>query len=285
MLMSQKYPWVSTLFKTLVVCFFIFSSNPSYAGYYSGYHYGHGYGHHGYRHHYGHHYGHNYRHSYGHHYGYNSHYGVSAHFSGDAGYVILGLLGVAVLSHIISNNSYRHNRYRRTDSYYQPKPYKPSSHYGRSTTYKKIVTKPTYSYDVNEGWDWLAKGNADYALDIFAIQSQQNMGSGIPKVGFAIAAATNGDTNRATRAMRKAIRIDATALDKININNIKPTLEALSENYNLILNNNKNNIDNTFMIAALSYLQQDYATANDMIAENDQSQSAINLRELIKKSE
>ncbi len=280
MLFNQKYHWVSRLFKTLLVCFFILSSSPSYAGYYKGHHYGHGYGHHGYRH-----YPHNYGHRYGYRHGYRGHYGVHAHVSGDAGYVILGILGVAVLSHIISNNNYRQKQYRRTHSYYQPKLYKPSRQTEQVITYKKTVTKPTYFYDLNEGWDWLAKDNAGYALDIFAIQSQQNLNSGIPKVGFAIAAASNGDTDRATRAMRKAIRIDATALDKININNIKPTIEALSENYKLILNNNTNNTDNAFMIAVLAYLQQDYATANDMITENDQSQSAINLRELIKRSE
>jgi len=98
-------------------------------------------------------------------------------------------------------------------------------------------------------------------------------------------AATNGEMDRATRAMRKAIRVDAAALDKININNIKPTIEVLSENYKLILNNNKNNTDNAFMIAALSYLQQDYITAHNMIAEDDHSQSANNLRELINRTE
>jgi hypothetical protein len=37
------------------------------------------------------------------------------------------------------------------------------------------------------------------------------------------------------------------------------------------------------MVAALSYLQQDYATANEVMAKSDQSQSANNLRELIDK--
>ena len=85
--------------------------------------------------------------------------------------------------------------------------------------------------------------------------------------------------------MRKAIRVDAAALDKININNIESTIETLSKNYQLILNNNKNNIDNAFMVAVFSYLKQDYATANDLIAESDKSQSANNLRELIVKKE
>jgi hypothetical protein len=85
--------------------------------------------------------------------------------------------------------------------------------------------------------------------------------------------------------MRKAIRLDATALDRININNIRSRIETLSEDYKLLLNNNKNNPDNAFMLATLSYLQQNYVTAGNLIAEDDHSQSANNLRELIAKKE
>jgi hypothetical protein len=259
------------IFSISLLLFLASSGNAvAYGGHGYHYGYGHGYGYHGYRH-------------YGHH-GFHGHYSHHGHI-GTAGYIFIGILGVAILSHILNNDNYRHRHYRESHSYKQPKTYKPPTHPGQISVYDKAILKPVYSYSDDEGWDWLAKGNADYALDIFAIQSQQNLNSGIPKVGFAIAAATNGEIDRATRAMRKAIRVDAAALDKININNIKPTIEALSENYKLILNNNKNNTDNVFMIAALSYLQQDYITARDMIAEDDQSQSANNLRELINRTE
>jgi len=178
--------------------------------------------------------GHGYHYGYGHGYGYHGygHYSHHGHI-GTAGYVFIGILGIAILSHILHNDNYGYRHYRESYSYKQPKIYRPSTHPGQISVYDKTITKPVYSYSNNEGWDWLAKGNADYALDIFAIQSQQNLNSGIPKVGFAIAAATNGEMDRATRAMRKAIRVDAAALDKININNIKPTIEVLSENYKL----------------------------------------------------
>lgn len=255
--------------KAFSISLLLFIASPNYAVAYGGHGYNYGYG---------------YGHSYGHH-GYRGHYSHHGHI-GTAGYVFLGILGVAVLSQILDNNNYRDRHYRKPYSYNQPtykqsRPYKPPTQPRHISIDKKSIANPVYAYSDNEGWDWLAKGNANYALDIFAIQSQQNLNSGIPKVGFAIAAATNGDTDRATRAMRKAIRVDASALDKININNIKPTIETISENYKLILN--KNNIDNAFMVAVLSYLKQDYATANDLIAESDKSQSANNLRELIVK--
>lgn len=259
-------------FKLFSVSILLFVTSPNYAIAYGGhgYHfgYGHGYGHYGY--------------SYNAHHGHYSHHG----HIGTAGYVFLGILGVAVLSQILNNDNYRYRHYRRPYSYNQPtyrqsRPYKPSTRSGRVSTNNKSRAKTIYDYSDNEGWDWLAKGNTDYALDIFAIQSQQNLNSGIPKVGFAIAAAANNEMDRATRAMRKAIRIDANALDKININNIKPTIETLTENYMLI--SNKNNTNNAFMVAVLSYLNQDYSTANNLIAENDKSQSANNLRKLIVK--
>lgn len=259
-------------FKLFSVSILLFVTSPNYAMAYGshGYHfgYGHGYGHYGY--------------SYNAHHGHYSHHG----HIGTAGYVFLGILGVAVLSQILNNDNYRYRHYRRPYSYNQPtyrqsRPYNPPTRSGRVSTNNKSRAKTIYDYSDNEGWDWLAKGNADYALDIFAIQSQQNLNSGIPKVGFAIAAAANNEMDRATRAMRKAIRIDADALDKININNIKPIIDTLTENYKLI--SNKNNTNNAFMVAVLSYLKQDYSTANNLIAENDKSQSANNLRKLIVK--
>ena len=276
---SQRYRQTRRSLKIFLFSLLLFAASPNHAVAYGGhgYHYGHGYGYHGYRH-------------YGHHgYGYGAYYSHHGGI-GTAGYVFLGILGVAVLSQIMDNNNDRYRDTRKTHTYKQPT-YNQSRSYTLQTQPRqfsidnKSKSKPVYIYSKNEGWDWLAKGNASYALDIFAIQSQQNMNSGIPKVGFAIAAATNGEMDRATRAMRKAIRIDVTALDKINIKNIRSRIETLSEDYKLLLNNNKNNPDNAFMVATLSYLQQDYITAISIISENDHSQSANKLRELLAKKE
>ena len=265
----------SRLIPLICIGLFVFASSPSYATYYSGHHYKPYYGQYGYSHHrpyvYKHHrhYGYPYHRSYYHsrhrHYG---HYGVSSHFSGDAAYVVLGILGAAFLTHLFTSNK---TEYRNT----YPKTYSNTA----PVKYKTPARKTTYHYNENEGWDWLAKGNADYALDIFAVQSQQDLNSGIPKVGFAIAAATRGEKERAIRAMRKAVRIDATALNLINIETIEPTIQKLTKNYQL---NNINDTDTYFMIATLAYLNKDYVTANTLITENDQSQSANNLRELLK---
>jgi hypothetical protein len=105
-------------------------------------------------------------------------------------------------------------------------------------------------------------------------------------VGFALAAAALGEMDRGIRAMRKAIRIDPASLNKIIINkDLEPTIESLYKDYNLKLQNEEGHSDKSFMVAALSYLKQDYATANNMISENDQSQSANNLRKLIDRNQ
>jgi hypothetical protein len=249
------------ILKLFSISFLLFTASPNYAIAYGGhgYSYGHGYGHHGYGHH-------RYRGHYSHHGG-----------IGTAGYVFLGILGVAILSQVLDNNNDRDRRYRESRTYNQPRPYKPSTQPRRGLVEKKPKPAPVYKYSENEGWDSLAEGNANYALDIFAIQSQQNLDSGIPKIGFAIAAAKNGELERAIRTMRKAIRVDAAALDQIDVINIKPTIEALSKDYEFSSYNN----DNAFMLATLSYMQKDYGSASAMISEKDHSESANNLRALI----
>lgn len=271
---NQKHPEISRLVQILCIACFVFVSPPSYATYYGKHHYQHRYGHYGYSY-----YRPYYNRYYGYHQGYHGHYGAQAYFSGDAAYIVLGVLGAALLTQIFTNNK----------SYYK-KPYPKAYSYTPPVTvitpapvnYQTPVTKTIYHYGENEGWERLANGNADYALDIFAVQSQQNLNSGEPKVGFAIAAATLGEKERAIRVMRKAVCIDANALNSVDINTIKPTIKKLTENYKSNINDNPVDTDTAFMLAILSYLQQDYETANTLVAENDQSQSAINLRKLLK---
>jgi hypothetical protein len=255
-----KYRWVLRACQIFFVSFFLFVANPGYAGSYGGHHYGYGYSHHG-------------------HYSHHGNYET-------LGYVLLGLVGVVVLANLLSSdNYYGHKGYRNPYAYQAPKSYNtPSRIPVYPSSYNRNVGKPVYPYGDKEGWDSLARGNTRHALDIFAVQSLQDLNSGIPKVGFALAAAANGEMDRGIRAMRKAIRSDPASLNKVIINkNIEPTIESLYEDYKLALQNEEGHSDKSFMVATLSYLKQDYATANNVISENDRSQSANNLRKLIDK--
>ncbi len=228
----------------------------------------------------GHHFGHGYHH-YGHH-GHYGHYGFSAHYSshggiGTAGYVILGLFGAVLLSHLLSNRDDRYRGvYQRSHAYQQPVIYQPPALPVRHSA-------PVYKYGSHEGWNALSGGNAGFALDIFAIQSQEDMGNGVPRIGFALAAAANAELDRGARAMRKALSIDPWALNDIHITNeLRLMIDMLAEEYTAALQHKGQDLDYSFMAATLSYLKQDYSTASEMIPDSDQSQSASKLRQILR---
>jgi len=217
----------------------------------------------------------------GHHSGFYAHYGQHGHASA-AGYVILGMLGVILLSDILDNDRYdrqarvpRRDRlpeYRRTTS--RPAPYP------RVTS--GIKNKAVYTYGNNEGWKHLKNGNAGQAMQIFAIQSQQNLNTGVPRVGFALAAAANGELDRGIWSMRRAVKMDPGSLDQIAIDDqLEPLIKEINEKYKSGVINNPEPTHASFMIAALSYLQQDYSTAQNYIVDADQSPSTRNLRQLL----
>jgi hypothetical protein len=256
----------------MTIGLFLVAASPSYAGSYGGYghHFGYGYGytHHGY-------------------YGHYSYHGYGSHL----GYVLLGLTGIILLSHLLNQADHYPRR-----QHYNPYGYHPPESISvpaRQPTYSNSQSRQVKksimpSYGEKEGWDWLAKGETEQALNIFAIQSQQNLNSGIPKIGFAIAAAVNGDLDRGTRAMRRALRVDPASLHDIYINEYLETkIAVLSEEYQSALQNKESHTDEAFMVAALSYLKRDFATADnaigDAIAAGDQDQSTSNLRQLINK--
>ena len=255
-----KYPWSHRTCRVFSIAFFLFMAGSGNAAAHGGYNLGYGYSD----------------------YGYRGHYGFSAGYSshgdiGTAGYVILGLFGAALLSQILSYDDYRTRGVYQRSPPYQPTYQRPA----RPVTYVPY-RGPVISYGSHEGWDALTERNISKAIDIFAVQSQQDLNSGIPKVGFAIAAAANGELDRGIRTMRKAVSIDPAALDYIQLNDeLAKMIYFMNEDYKLALQDNEDQVDLSFMIAALSYLQQDYATANDVIADSDRSQSADNLRKLL----
>ncbi len=238
-------------FKPVCIAALLFlTSPPSYA--YGGYHYGY---HHGY-------------------YGGHVSYGYHGH-DDTAGYVVLGILGALLLGHIFSqDDDYRYPRRTSEPVVYTPPP--------APVVVPARQRVPQYNYAADEGWNKLISGDAGHALDIFAVQSQQNLESGIPRIGFALAAAAIGERERAVRAMRKAVTTDPEALNLVqNDEELMTTIDFLNDVYKEELTVNPANSDNTFMVAALSYIREDYSTANNLLSDNDQSFSAIKLKELL----
>lgn len=211
-------------------------------------------------------------------YGYG-HYGFGAHYSshgdiGTAGYVIIGLLGAVLISSILNDNERYQGSYYRSNPYPSPVPYKP--------VVRPVQKTQSYSYHSNEGWDALLTGNSRHALDVFAVQTQQNLNSGIPRIGFSLSAAANGELDRGLRAMQKAIHIDPDSLDQIQSDRkLVLMVDLIIEDYSSVNSTAISDPERSFMIAALSYLKGDYQTARDFIPEQDQNQSTINLKNLI----
>ena len=223
----------------------------------------------------------------GHAYFYDWHYPRHFHhdyhvgLGGDAALVVLGVLGAAALVAMLGNSYERDRYYSRAYRLPRSKPaYRPFRSPGHAPATVKVQKRPVYDYPDNAGWDRLTMGRSEYAMDIFAIQSQQQPDNGLPRLGFALAAAKKGETARAARAMRRAVRLDADALDRLPVNRkLKTTLADLSaDNPPGIPDADPNR---AFLLATLFYLQEDYTSARQQLTPNDTSDSARALRRLL----
>jgi len=142
----------------------------------------------------------------------------------------------------------------------------------------------------NLGWQLLAQNNAKEALGVFAGQAGRHQEDGVPKVGFALSTAMQGDLDRAVWAMRRAFSIDPNSLHYVNIEqSLRVSIDNLIAEFNLRLRNSDGNrySDAAFMVAALNYLIHNDEAARIAIEEavgkaGDSSQSALNLRNLVK---
>ena len=224
------------------------------------------------------HYGHG-RYGYSRHYGY-SHYGHSRHY----GYRRYG------------GHSYYPNKYYR-GNYYS---YSPSRNYRQySGSYSVTIPENTrvysdsnvyqqsnvkYSGINSSAWQTLGLGQYNGALNVFAEEAQSHPDSGVPKAGYALATAANGDLVRGIWAMRRAFRIDPDSLHYLQLDKKSHILvENLIGQYSS--QKNDGNVDQDFMISALHYLKHDYLAAKQSIINaqqyGDKSSSVTNLKRLI----
>ena len=202
----------------------------------------------------------------------------------------------------------------RTYSSYRPRYYSPRS-YSSYTAPTRYISINTYSSGYpsgtsynsnsadtryiekdmeskvtnNDGWRLLAQNRAGEALAFFAGQAGRHQNDGVPKVGYALSTAMQGDLDRAVWAMRRAFRIDPNTLHYINIEQpLRSRINNLITKYNDLLDysDGAENSDSAFMIAALSYLLHDENASRKAIEEatdkaGDNSQSARNLYNLV----
>ena len=199
--------------------------------------------------------------------------------------------------------------YNPSYSTYRPRNYSSSSYVGGKNPKKYAGGGNAYTYNsasarypdtakgsyaTNDlGWRLLGQNNPREALDVFATQAGKQHNDGVPKVGYALSAAMQGDLNKAAWAMRRAFRIDPDSLHYMKIDaSLRTSIDTLLAEYHNQLNYAQGNrhFDVAFMIAALNYLIHENDAARVAIEESvdklgDNSPSAINLHRLVVNNE
>jgi len=108
---------------------------------------------------------------------------------------------------------------------------------------------------------WTALGNyqTDQALDGFAYQSQQNPQNAMPKVGYALATALTGESDKAAWVMGLALAANVSELHYFQADaNMQLVLDDMLMNYS----------HPPILRATILYLQQDYPAADKAISES-----------------
>ena len=126
-------------------------------------------------------------------------------------------------------------------------------------------------------------GRAGEALRSFSVTAQANPSNGVPKVGYALAAADLGRLDTGVWAMRRALRLDPDSLHLVNGDaSLRSKVEHLVQRYENSDLNRTGDGDAYFMLAALYYLLGDYEASKRWIEQaNDGPTSTENLHRLI----
>ena len=142
----------------------------------------------------------------------------------------------------------------------------------------------TAKSDNTLGWSLLARGEAHNAVKIFTIQTRNDPGNSILKVGYALAVAETGDLHKGISGMRGALRSDPDSLHHLILDE---DLQGIVKN--LVFQYEDGSSHNTlataarnFMIASLYYLLGDAESAGLVLPAQDTDSSTRNLDHLIR---
>ena len=258
----------------------------------------------------------------------NSHHGISVgHRSkhGAVGHITSKKHSRRHSSHHKSSNYNRRHHYRNNNysypayySYYSPSYSRysryssfnsPSQYYynrGYSGSYRSSSYPISYrghssyqqydprhygnQYYSGDPWSALVQGQTHLALSQFGSEAQAYPQAGVPKIGYALAAAASGDLKQGVVAMRRAFKIDPHSLNNYRFNqNMQPLVNNLLGLYQYKLSHRGRHRDEAFMIAALSYLNGNQAEAQHSLErarhDGDRSRSFKNLRDFLKESD
>jgi len=157
----------------------------------------------------------------------------------------------------------------------------PYGHYGRRHQ------KHSYEYEASygKGWSYLANGRARAAQKQFAILAKNDPGSGLPKIGYALAKAMRHNRSRAVWAMRRALQYDPRALDRIpSKSGMSRQISELIDHYHRS-HNAYDRAGNAFLVASLAYMDSNPKLAREAIehaiASGDRKKTTLRLKKKI----
>ena len=142
------------------------------------------------------------------------------------------------------------------------------------------------------GWQALANGYDREALRRFAEQAQASPHNGVPKIGYALSAASNGNLERGIWAIQRALRRDNEAFVYLPLDGaLRQTVGNLIRQYESRYEQSdypgRYSSDGAIMIAALYYLHGNRDVARETIAAaqaDDNSAALHQLQDLLAQS-
>ncbi|WP_417548797.1 hypothetical protein [Methylophaga sp.] len=140
-----------------------------------------------------------------------------------------------------------------------------------------ITSNNTLSrYQNIDGWEALSRYEATTAINAFKAQSSKDPKASLPKVGFALATALQGESDKAVWALNLALTADTKDLRYFSADpGLQLVIDDLLDNYQ----------NASLMKATLLYLKQDYRAAQSAmeiaLTECDNCSATKNMQHLI----
>ena len=132
----------------------------------------------------------------------------------------------------------------------------------------------------------MALGQTDKAFTYFSRAAQATPSKGSPKIGYALAAADLGQLDKGIWAMRRALRVDPSALHYVTLNHkLDARVRRMIDDYVKKQAYAGKGASSSFMLASLHYLRRDMESArsyiNQAMLARHVSSSTKNLNDLI----
>lgn len=128
--------------------------------------------------------------------------------------------------------------------------------YGSNRPTTIAQPKPSSGHTVTNGWEALSRYETGNAIKVFTSQSTNDPQASLPQVGFALATALQGESDKALRKLDLALQSDTGDLRYFSAD---PGLQLVIDD---LLNNYHNP---PLMTATLLYLKQDYLAAESAL--------------------